>query len=163
MMNLLGQWRISQKSINLFATLHHLLVFWTRTWPDDGDYKEQKKRNISDVLPKFSSTDEVIAIGDMFYANVEEEWVMQPGGPLAHTCKTVLQPSRLIYITAQQFIQDFLGSNFVAVHFRRHGIWWVSLSQVPCILSICQTCSQAYFMTSDCKMRNIASLYEIMI
>ncbi|XP_074577696.1 O-fucosyltransferase 36-like [Curcuma longa] len=90
-------------------------------WPEDAKLKTQKKRVVGDVIHKFSSNDEVIAIGDMFYADVEEEWVMQPGGPLAHKCKTVIQPSRLIYLTAQRFVQTFLGSNFIALHFRRHG------------------------------------------
>ncbi|THU69929.1 hypothetical protein C4D60_Mb08t19590 [Musa balbisiana] len=90
-------------------------------WPEDAKLKTQKKRVVGDIMPKFSSNDEVIAIGDMFYADVEEEWVMQPGGPLAHKCKTVIQPSRLIYLTAQRFVQTFLGSNFIALHFRRHG------------------------------------------
>ncbi|XP_042426697.1 O-fucosyltransferase 5-like [Zingiber officinale] len=90
-------------------------------WPEDAKLKTQKKRVVGDIIHKFSSNDEVIAIGDMFYADVEEEWVMQPGGPLAHKCKTVIQPSRLIYLTAQRFVQTFLGSNFIALHFRRHG------------------------------------------
>ncbi|KAJ6848771.1 uncharacterized protein M6B38_272235 [Iris pallida] len=90
-------------------------------WPEDAKSKKQKKRVVGDITPKFSSDDEVIAIGDMFYADVEEEWVMQPGGPLAHKCKALIQPSRLIILTAQRFVQTFLGSNFIALHFRRHG------------------------------------------
>ncbi|OAY64449.1 hypothetical protein ACMD2_04351 [Ananas comosus] len=90
-------------------------------WPEDAKLKEQKKRVVGDITPKFSSDAEVLAIGDMFYADVEEDWLMQPGGPLAHKCKTVLQPSRLIMLTAQRFVQTFLGSNFIALHFRRHG------------------------------------------
>ncbi|WOL15215.1 hypothetical protein Cni_G23996 [Canna indica] len=90
-------------------------------WPKDAKLKTQKKRVVGDIMPKFSSNDEVLAIGDMFYADVEEEWVMQPGGPLAHKCKTVMQPSRLILLTAQRFVQTFLGGNFIALHFRRHG------------------------------------------
>ncbi|XP_008804333.2 O-fucosyltransferase 36-like [Phoenix dactylifera] len=90
-------------------------------WPEDAKLKTQKKRVVDDIVPKFSSDDEVLAIGDMFYADVEEEWVMQPGGPLAHKCKTVIQPSRLIILTAQRFVQTFLGSNYIALHFRRHG------------------------------------------
>ncbi|KAF8399150.1 hypothetical protein HHK36_015015 [Tetracentron sinense] len=85
------------------------------------DTKEPKKRTVEDVTAKFSSNDEVIAIGDVFYADVEQEWVMQPGGPLAHKCKTLIEPSRLIMLTAQRFIQTFLGRNFIALHFRRHG------------------------------------------
>ncbi|XP_058108762.1 O-fucosyltransferase 36-like [Magnolia sinica] len=90
-------------------------------WPEDAKLAEPKKRVVDEILPKFSCDDEVLAIGDIFYADVEEEWVMQPGGPLAHKCKTVIQPSRLIMLTAQRFVQTFLGGNFVALHFRRHG------------------------------------------
>lgn len=97
-------------------------------WPEDAKSKEQKKRVVDDIIPKFSSDDEVIAVGDLFYADVEEEWVMQPGGPLSHKCKTLIQPSRLIILTAQRFVQTFLGRNFIALHFRRHGFlkfWYV--------------------------------------
>ncbi|XP_077236511.1 O-fucosyltransferase 36-like [Tasmannia lanceolata] len=90
-------------------------------WPDDAKSDEPKKRVVQDIVPKFSCDDQVLAIGDLFYANVEEEWVMQPSGPLAHKCKTVIQPSRLIALTAQRFVQTFLGKNFIALHFRRHG------------------------------------------
>ncbi|KAG0484074.1 hypothetical protein HPP92_012158 [Vanilla planifolia] len=90
-------------------------------WPEDANSKVQKKRFVADVVSKFSSEEEVIAIGDMFYADIEEEWVMQPGGPISHKCKVLIQPSRQILITAQRFVQTFLGSNFVALHFRRHG------------------------------------------
>ena len=85
------------------------------------DIKKPKKRTAQDVQAKFSSNDDVIAIGDVFYANVEEEWVMQPGGPLAHKCQTLIEPSRLIMLTAQRFVQTFLGKSFTALHFRRHG------------------------------------------
>ncbi|KAI0498009.1 hypothetical protein KFK09_021250 [Dendrobium nobile] len=90
-------------------------------WSEDAKLKMQKKRVVADIMPKFSSDDEVIAIGDMFYADVEEEWVMQPGGPIGHKCKALIQPNRLILLTAQRFVQTFLGSNFIALHFRRHG------------------------------------------
>nr|DAD49210.1 TPA_asm: hypothetical protein HUJ06_019147 [Nelumbo nucifera] len=85
------------------------------------DIKEPKKRTFNDVLEKFSANDDVLAIGDVFFADVEQEWIMQPGGPLAHKCQTVIEPSRLIMLTAQRFIQTFLGKNFIALHFRRHG------------------------------------------
>ncbi|XP_006657870.1 O-fucosyltransferase 36-like [Oryza brachyantha] len=90
-------------------------------WPEDAKLKEPKKRIVDDIMPKFTTDAEVLAIGDMFYADVEEEWVMQPGGPLAHKCKTLIQPSRLIMLTAQRFVQTFLGGNYIALHFRRHG------------------------------------------
>lgn len=83
--------------------------------------KQPTVRSIHDVTAKFSSDDDVIAIGDVFFADVEKEWVMQPGGPIAHKCKTLIEPSRLIMLTAQRFIQTFLGEGFTALHFRRHG------------------------------------------
>ncbi|KAH7858973.1 hypothetical protein Vadar_030008 [Vaccinium darrowii] len=85
------------------------------------DVKKPSKRTMQDVVAKFSSNDNVIAIGDVFFADVERDLVMQPGGPLAHKCKTLIEPSRLILLTAQRFIQTFLGEKFVALHFRRHG------------------------------------------
>uniref|UniRef100_A0A5B7AY09 GDP-fucose protein O-fucosyltransferase 2 n=1 Tax=Davidia involucrata TaxID=16924 RepID=A0A5B7AY09_DAVIN len=88
-------------------------------WVEDTN--KPKKRTVQDVMAKFSSDDNVIAIGDVFYADVEQEWVMQPGGPLAHKCKTLIEPRRLIMLTAQRFIQTFMGERFIALHFRRHG------------------------------------------
>ncbi|CAI0470845.1 unnamed protein product [Linum tenue] len=89
--------------------------------PWKEDIRKPGKRTAQEVVAKFSSDDDVIAIGDVFYADVETEWLMQPGGPLAHKCKTLIEPSRLITLTAQRFIQTFLGNNFIALHFRRHG------------------------------------------
>ncbi|XP_073303031.1 O-fucosyltransferase 36-like isoform X1 [Primulina huaijiensis] len=85
------------------------------------DVRNPKERTVQDVLGKFTSDDDVIAIGDMFFAEVETDWVMQSGGPIAHKCKTLLEPHRLILLTAQRFIQTFLGKDFIALHFRRHG------------------------------------------
>ena len=85
------------------------------------DVRKPRKRTVEDFQSKFSSNDDVIAIGDVFFADVEKEWVMQPGGPLAHKCNALIEPSRLIMLTAQRFIQTFLGRNYVALHFRRHG------------------------------------------
>lgn len=101
------------------------------------DVKKPNQRTVEDVLAKFSSDDNVIALGDVFFADVEREWVMQPGGPIAHNCKTLIEPSRLILLTAQRFIQTFLGKDFIALHFRRHGFlkFWYLL-----ILSDLITC-----------------------
>ena len=97
-------------------------------WTEDTNMP--KKRTVQDVRSKFTYDDDVMAIGDVFYADVEREWVMQPGGPLAHQCKTLIEPNRLILVTAQRFIQTFLGRNFIALHFRRHGFlkFWCALS-----------------------------------
>ncbi|KAK6796087.1 hypothetical protein RDI58_009542 [Solanum bulbocastanum] len=85
------------------------------------DVKNPKKRTVQDIMAKFSTDDDVLAIGDVFFADVENNWVMQPGGPISHKCKTLIEPSRLIMLTAQRFVQTFLGDNFIALHFRRHG------------------------------------------
>ncbi|GAB4841901.1 hypothetical protein Ancab_011857 [Ancistrocladus abbreviatus] len=85
------------------------------------DVKKPRKRTVQDIVAKFTTDAEVVAIGDIFYADAEKEWVMQPGGPIAHKCKTLIEPSRFIMLTAQRFIQTFLGKDFVALHFRRHG------------------------------------------
>ncbi|XP_061980878.1 O-fucosyltransferase 36-like [Populus nigra] len=89
--------------------------------PWKEDIKKPSKLTVKDVEGKFVSDDNVIAVGDVFFADVEEEWIMQPGGPIAHKCKTLIEPTRIIMLTAQRFIQTFLGSNFIALHFRRHG------------------------------------------
>ncbi|KAL6560026.1 O-fucosyltransferase 36 [Orobanche gracilis] len=86
------------------------------------DVEKPNKRTVEDVLAKYSSNDDVIAIGDVFFADLEREWVMQPGGPIASKCQTLIEPSRLIMLTAQRFIQTFLGNDFTALHFRRHGL-----------------------------------------
>ncbi|KAL5579688.1 hypothetical protein UlMin_012130 [Ulmus minor] len=103
------------------------------------DIKKPNKRTVQDVQSKFSSNDDVIAIGDVFYADVEQDWVMQPGGPLAHKCKTLIEPSRLIMLTAQRFIQTFLGKNYVALHFRRHGfLKFCNAKQPSCFFPVPQ-------------------------
>jgi peptide-O-fucosyltransferase len=107
-------------------------------WPEDVKLKEPKKRYVGDIMPKFSTDVEVLAIGDMFYADVEDEWMNQPGGLLAHKCKTLIQPSRLIMLTAQRFVQTFLGGNYIALHFRRHGFlkFWYDIFLVYSVASI---------------------------
>ncbi|XP_010479955.1 PREDICTED: uncharacterized protein LOC104758729 [Camelina sativa] len=89
--------------------------------PWEEDIARPSNKTAEEVETNFRSDDDVIAIGDVFYANVEREWVMQPGGPVAHKCKTLIEPNRLILLTAQRFIQTFLGKNYVSLHFRRHG------------------------------------------
>ncbi|XP_076886882.1 O-fucosyltransferase 36-like [Bidens hawaiensis] len=97
------------------VTMNELKIVWTE------DVKKPTDRTVHEVTEKFSTNDDVLAIGDVFFADVEKEWVMQPGGPIGHNCQTLIEPSRVILLTAQRFIQTFLGENFVALHFRRHG------------------------------------------
>ncbi|XP_072957942.1 O-fucosyltransferase 36-like [Typha angustifolia] len=130
---------LDEEHIKRLKTLGISLGKIEAAWPEDAKLKEQKKRVVDDIMPKFSSDAEVIAIGDMFYADVEEEWVMQPGGPLAHKCKTLIQPSRLVMLTAQRFVQTFLGSNFIALHFRRHGfLKFCNAKRMSCFFPIPQ-------------------------
>lgn len=105
----------AKKLKNLGVSIAKLESAWSE------DVKNPKKRTAEDVVAKFSSDVEVLAVGDLFFADVEKEWLMQPGGPLYHKCKTLIEPSRLIMVTAQRFIQTFLGKDFIALHFRRHG------------------------------------------
>ncbi|MCE3215972.1 O-fucosyltransferase 36 [Datura stramonium] len=104
-----------KKLKSLGVSMNKLEAAWNE------DVKKPKKRNVQDIISKFSTDDDVIAIGDVFFADVEKDWVMQPGGPISHKCKTLIEPSRLIMLTAQRFVQTFLGDNFIALHFRRHG------------------------------------------
>ncbi|KAM1461979.1 hypothetical protein ACFX1Q_046159 [Malus domestica] len=121
------------------------------------DVKKPTKRTVQDVQSKFSSNDDVIAIGDVFFADLEQEWVMQPGGPLAHKCKTLVEPSRLIMLTAQRFIQTFLGKNFVALHFRRHGfLKFCNNKQPSCFYPIPQA---ADCITRVAQRANAAVIY----
>ncbi|KAJ1390775.1 GDP-fucose protein O-fucosyltransferase [Sesbania bispinosa] len=110
------------------------------------DTRKPKRKTVQDVLSKFSHDDDVMAIGDVFYADVEREWVMQPGGPLAHHCKTLIEPSRLILLTAQRFIQTFLGRNFIALHFRRHGFLKFCNAKKP-------SCFYPIPQAADCILR----------
>ncbi|KAF7134972.1 hypothetical protein RHSIM_Rhsim08G0245500 [Rhododendron simsii] len=108
-----------------------------RAWVED--VKKPTKRTMQDVVAKFSSNDDVIAIGDVFFADMEQDLVMQPGGPIAHQCKTLIEPSRLIMLTAQRFIQTFLGERFIALHFRRHGfLKFCNAKQPSCFFPIPQ-------------------------
>ncbi|CAK7356433.1 unnamed protein product [Dovyalis caffra] len=89
--------------------------------PWKEDIKKPSKRTVQDVEGKFASDYDVIAVGDVFFADVEEDWMMQPGGAIAHKCKILIEPTKIIMLTAQRFVQTFLGNNFIALHFRRHG------------------------------------------
>ncbi|CAN4085096.1 unnamed protein product [Withania somnifera] len=104
-----------KKLKSLGVSMNKLEAAWTE------DVKKPKKRTVQDIIAKFSMDDDVIAIGDVFFADVEKDWVMQPGGPISHKCKTLIEPSRLIMLTAQRFVQTFLGDDFIALHLRRHG------------------------------------------
>lgn len=122
-----------KKLKGLGITMGKVESVWTE------DVKQPSKRTAQDVQSKFSTNDDVIAIGDVFFSDVEKEWVMQPGGPLAHNCQTLIEPSRLILLTAQRFVQTFLGKNFVALHFRRHGfLKFCNVKQPSCFFPIPQ-------------------------
>ncbi|KAK6153532.1 hypothetical protein DH2020_013171 [Rehmannia glutinosa] len=123
-----------KKLKDLGLTLSKIEAVW------EEDVKEPKKRTVNDVLEKISSDDDVIAIGDVFFADIETEWVMQPGGPIAHKCKTLIEPSQFILLTAQRFIQTFLGKDFIALHFRRHGFLKFCNAKKPsCFFPVPQT------------------------
>ncbi|XP_038878161.1 O-fucosyltransferase 36-like [Benincasa hispida] len=112
------------------------------------DTKKPNRKTVSDIESKFSSNDDVVAVGDIFFANVEQEWVNQPGGPIAHKCQTLIEPSRLIKLTAQRFIQTFLGKNYIALHFRRHGfLKFCNAKQPSCFYPIPQA--------ADCIIRMV--------
>lgn len=122
-----------KKLKGLGITLGKVESVWTE------DVKQPSKRTAQDVQSKFSTNDDVIAIGDVFFSDVEKEWVMQPGGPLAHNCQALIEPSRFILLTAQRFVQTFLGKDFVALHFRRHGfLKFCNVKQPSCFFPIPQ-------------------------
>ncbi|KAL0424917.1 UNVERIFIED_CONTAM: O-fucosyltransferase 36 [Sesamum radiatum] len=73
----------------------------------EEDVKQPKQRTVQDILAKFSSDDDVIAIGDVFFADVDRQRVMQSGGPIAHKCKTLIEPSA--YFAHSSTFLDILG------------------------------------------------------
>ncbi|CAK9324747.1 unnamed protein product [Citrullus colocynthis] len=121
------------------------------------DIKKPNKKTVSDIESKFSSNDDVVAVGDIFFANVEQDWVNQPGGPIAHKCQTLIEPSRLIKLTAQRFIQTFLGKNYIALHFRRHGfLKFCNAKQPSCFYPIPQAADCIIRMV---EMANVPVIY----
>ncbi|MCE5167004.1 GDP-fucose protein O-fucosyltransferase, partial [Datura stramonium] len=44
----------------------------------DEDVKNPKPRTVQDIMKNFSLDDGVIAIGDVFFANVEKKWLLLP-------------------------------------------------------------------------------------
>uniref|UniRef100_A0A2P2LYD1 GDP-fucose protein O-fucosyltransferase 2 n=1 Tax=Rhizophora mucronata TaxID=61149 RepID=A0A2P2LYD1_RHIMU len=124
--------------------------------PWKEDIRNPTKRTVKDVESRFKSDDDVIAIGDVFYADVEKDWLLQPGGPLAHKCKTLIEPSKLVLLTAQRFIQTFLGKNFIAVHFRRHGFLKFCNAKKP-------SCFYPIPQAADCITRVVERAYTPLI
>ncbi|GLT46199.1 hypothetical protein SLA2020_199730 [Shorea laevis] len=116
--------------------------------PWKEDTKKPSKKTVQDLEATFKGDDDVIAIGDVFYADVESEWVMQPGGPIAHKCKTLIEPSKLILLTAERFIQTFLGKNYIALHFRRHGFLKFCNAKTP-------SCFYPIPQAADCITRMV--------
>ncbi|GLJ11053.1 hypothetical protein SUGI_0141550 [Cryptomeria japonica] len=112
-------------------------------WPADAHRKGYPSHpHAEEIVKRFSVDDEVIGIGDVFFADVEEKWVMQPGGPLAHHCKTIIRPNHYIVLTAQRFVQTFLGGNFIALHFRRYGfLQFCNSKEESCFFPIPQAAS----------------------
>lgn len=104
--------------------LKQLGVSWGKkedVWPEEAHVAIPSHPRASEIVEKFTCDDKVIGIGDVFYADVEADWVKQPGGPLVHTCKSIIQPHNFILATAERFIQTYLGKHFLALHFRRYG------------------------------------------
>ena len=89
-------------------------------WPSD-DLKATSFPNshilAHEILTRFSCEDEVIAVGDLYYANLPDIESL----PVSHKCRNLVQPHPLIVLTAQRFVQTYMGSNFLSLHFRRHG------------------------------------------
>ncbi|KAE8734360.1 putative leucine-rich repeat receptor-like protein kinase [Hibiscus syriacus] len=102
---------------------------------------------------------------DVFFAGVETDWVTRPGGLIAHKCKTLIEPSKLILLTAQRFIQTFLGSDFIALHFRQHEflkfcVVWLSMSTLSVLVEHMHSSENgiAYFLSN---VKNPSCFYPI--
>ncbi|EFJ28013.1 protein-O-fucosyltransferase-like protein [Selaginella moellendorffii] len=129
----------------------------TDAWPEEASLKGYPSHpRASEFVAKFSCEDEVLGIGDVFYSDVESELVAQIGGPLQHSCKTIIRPNRLILLTAQRFVQTFLGSNFMALHFRRHGfLKFCNVKNESCFFPIPQAASCILRKIEEAKPRVI--------
>lgn len=101
-----------------------------------------------DILTKFSSEEEVIATGDLYYAEFKDSAV-------AHVCLNLFQPHRSIIVTAQRFVQTYLGTSFLSLHFRRHGFLLFCNKKIPnCFFPIPQAaeCIQKTIQVSNPKL-----------
>lgn len=86
------------------------------------DARQPRRRDavLARLAAAGADADAVIAVGDLFYAEVEDS----DDFALTHQCSLQLglvRPHPSIVLAAQRFVQTYLGSNFLAVHFRRHG------------------------------------------
>ncbi|EFJ29673.1 hypothetical protein SELMODRAFT_410382 [Selaginella moellendorffii] len=76
-------------------------------WPEEASLKGYPSHpRASEFVAKFSCEDEVLGIGDVFYSDVESELVAQIGGPLQHSCKTIIRLNRLILLTVQSNVKN---------------------------------------------------------
>lgn len=85
----------------------------------------QAPRRRDAVVARFGTEEAVVAVGDLFYAEVEES------EEFTVTMHAALRPHPSIVVAAQRFVQTYLGANFVAVHFRRHGFLVFCNKQMP--------------------------------
>ena len=88
-----------------------------------------RRESREEIVARFGGGEEqdVIAVGDLFYADVEDSG----GFEVASQCRGMVRPHRSIATAAERFVQTYLGGNFVAVHFRRHGFLVFCNRQVP--------------------------------
>ncbi|KAL2345978.1 hypothetical protein Fmac_007263 [Flemingia macrophylla] len=107
-------------------------------WEEDA--RKPKKRSAEDVVKMFRSEEDVVVIGDVLYAEVESQLAQ------SHDCKSLIEPNRLILLTAQRFIQTFLGRNFVALHFRRRYLLNLCNAKKP-------SCFYPISQAADCIVR----------
>lgn len=86
------------------------------------------RRTRDSVVARMGGEEEVIAVGDLFYAEVEGA----AGFTVAALgCRGAVRPHRGVVVAAERFVQTYLGARFVAVHFRRHGFLVFCNKQAP--------------------------------
>ncbi|KAH6557936.1 hypothetical protein KP509_1Z085600 [Ceratopteris richardii] len=159
--------------------LKHLGVSWgskVDVWPHDPEFPSHP--HSYEISKKFSSDDKVIGVGDLFYADIESDWVNQVGGPLLHECRSLIQPHNYIIATAERFIQTFLGDNFIALHFRRYGFltfcnensrkghqchFYPIPQAAECILRVVSaTSARVIYLSTDAKSSEINLLQSLL-
>jgi peptide-O-fucosyltransferase len=96
---------------------------------DAWSSREPRRHSREEIVARFGAGEEqVVAVGDLFYAEVDEFEI----APSGSGCRSVaIRPHRSIVVAAQRFVQTYLGASFVAVHFRRHGFLVFCNKQAP--------------------------------
>ncbi|KAG0609703.1 hypothetical protein M758_7G007700 [Ceratodon purpureus] len=131
---------------------------------------QPRRHSPDDIVAGFEAWEEVIAVGDLFYAEVDSnDFAVAP----SHSgCRSMVRPHPSIVVAAQRFVQTYLGRDYVAVHFRRHGFLVFCNKQSPgpscfypipqaaqCIESkVREAAADVVFLSTDAPESEVAGL-----